>query len=49
MIYPDSLPEFRLLVKTDGITVLQVRYINASVGYTGNWQNIPIVQENASS
>lgn len=45
MIYPESVPEFRVLLKADGAQVLQVRYINAAVGYTGRWQNIPVVQE----
>ena len=46
MIYPNSSPEFRILEKTDGITVLQVRYINTTQGYTGKWQDIPLVKEN---
>ena len=45
MIYPGSVPEFRMLVKAEGTQVLQVRYINTTVGYTGKWQDIPVVQE----
>jgi hypothetical protein len=45
MPYPNSTPEFRILVKPDGAQVLQVRYINSSVGYTGKWQDIPKVTE----
>lgn len=45
MIYPGSVPEFRVLVKTDGAQVMQVRYINATMGYTGKWQDVPIVKE----
>jgi hypothetical protein len=46
MIYPGSTPEFRVLVKADGAQVLQVRYINTPMGYTGKWQDIPVVKEN---
>ena len=45
MIYPGSVPEFRVLVKADGAQVLQVRYINTPMGYTGKWQDVPVVQE----
>jgi hypothetical protein len=45
MIYPDSVPEFRVLVKADGVQSLQVRYINSVQGYTGKWQDVPVVQE----
>lgn len=46
MIYSGSVSEFRVLVKADGAQVLQVRYINTPMGYTGKWQDIPTVQEN---
>lgn len=46
MIYPGSVPEFRVFMKADGTQVLQVRYINAPMGYTGKWQNVPVVMEN---
>jgi len=45
MIYPGSTPEFRVLIKTDGSSVLQVRYINSAQGYTGKWHDIPTVRE----
>jgi hypothetical protein len=46
VIYPGSSPEFRVLVRRDGSQVLQVRYVNTSMGYTGKWQDIPTVHEN---
>lgn len=49
MIYPDSVPEFRILEKVEGQQVLQIRYICAPVGYTGQWQDIPIVKEDADT
>jgi hypothetical protein len=45
MIYPGSAPEFRILKKQSGETVLQVRYINITQGYTSKWQAVPIVEE----
>lgn len=45
MIYPGSTPEFRVLVRADGSHVLQLRYINTTQGYTGKWQDIPVVYE----
>lgn len=48
MIYPGSTPEFRVLVKADGSQVLQVRYVNLTQGYTGKWQDVPVVKENAT-
>ena len=49
MIYPGSVPEFRVLVRSDGSQTLQVRYINAPMGYTGKWQDVPVVKEDANS
>lgn len=49
MIYPGSTPEFRVLVKADSSQVLQVRYVNMTQGYTGKWQDIPVVKENDTS
>jgi hypothetical protein len=49
MIYPGSSPEFRVLVKADGAQTLQVRYINLAHGYTGKWQDIPVVKEYGST
>lgn len=45
MIYPGSVPEFRMLLKADGAQVMQVRYINTPMGYTGKWQDVPVVHE----
>lgn len=45
MVYPGSTPEFRILIKADGTQVLQLRYVNISHGYTGKWQDVPVVQE----
>ena len=43
--YPGSVPEFRILLKKDGTQVFQCRYINTSMGYTGAWHDIPVIQE----
>jgi hypothetical protein len=45
MNYPGANPEFRILIKKDQTQVLQVRYIHKAHGYTGSWQDIPIVKE----
>jgi len=45
-IYPNSTPEFRMLQKEDGKMVMQVRYINAPMGYTGKWINVKTEKEN---
>lgn len=45
MIYPNSTPEFRILVKQNGTHEFQVRYINIAQGYTGKWQSIQVVYE----
>jgi len=44
-IYPNSVPEFRHLQKQDGTIEMQVRYINAGMGYTGKWMPVNTVQE----
>jgi hypothetical protein len=44
-IYPNSVPEFRHLQKTDGTMEMQVRYINAPMGYTGKWMPVNTAQE----
>jgi hypothetical protein len=49
VIYPNSTPEFRILVKQDGTQELQVRYINTMQGYTGKWQAIKIEYERESN
>jgi hypothetical protein len=44
-IYPQSVPEFRHLQKSDGTMEMQVRYINTPMGYTGKWMPVNTVQE----
>jgi hypothetical protein len=39
-IYPNSTPEFRMFQKADGTMEMQVRYINAPMGYTGKWMPV---------
>jgi len=45
-IYPNSTPEFRTLQKEDGTMAMQVRYINASMGYVGKWLDVKTEKEN---
>jgi hypothetical protein len=45
-IYPNSSPEFRMVQKEDGTMVMQVRYINAPMGYTGKWMDMKTEKEN---
>jgi hypothetical protein len=45
-VYPNSTPEFRTFQKENGTSVMQVRYINTSMGYTGKWQNVKTEKEN---
>ena len=49
MIYPGSVPEFRVLKKVDGSQAFQVRYVNPVQGYVGRWQDIPVVIEDDKS
>lgn len=49
MIYPNSTPEFRVLVKQDGTQELQVKYVNTAQGYQGKWQSIKVEYENVDS
>jgi len=44
-IYPGAVPEFRMYQKADGTIEMQVRYINAPIGYMGKWMPVNIVQE----
>ena len=48
-IYPNSTPEFRTLQKENGTMVMQVRYINAPMGYTGKWMDMKTEKENGTS
>lgn len=45
-IYPNSSPEFRMTIKADGTTAMQVRYINAPMGYIGKWMDVKTETEN---
>lgn len=45
MIYPNSTPEFRILIKATGEQQLQVRYVCDIQGYKSKWQPINVVQE----
>ena len=47
-VYPNSTPEFRMFQKEDGTMEMQVRYINAPMGYTGKWMPVNTVQEDAN-
>lgn len=44
-IYPNSTPEFRMVEKADGTMVMQLRYINSSMGYTSKWMNVKTEKE----
>ena len=48
-IYPNSSPEFRTLQKTDGTMEMQVRYINAPMGYISKWMPVQMEKENDTS
>jgi hypothetical protein len=48
MLYPNSSPEFRIVVKQNGLEELQVRYINMAQGYTSKWMPVNTVQEEKS-
>ena len=45
-MYPNATPEFRMFQKEDGTTIMQIRYINVPMGYTGKWQNVKTEKEN---
>jgi hypothetical protein len=49
MVYPGCTPELRILVKPDGTQVLQMRHINITTGYTGKWQDVPVVLESTDN
>jgi hypothetical protein len=44
-MYPNSTPEFRIVIKLNGSEELQVRYINITQGYKSKWQAIPKIYE----
>ena len=45
-MYPNSSPEFRMLQKEDGTVVMQVRYLNRPMGYTGKWMDVKTEKQN---
>jgi hypothetical protein len=45
MLYPNSTPEFRIVVKQNGTQEFQVRYVNITQGYISKWQPIQVVYE----
>lgn len=45
MLYPNSTPEFRIIIKKDGTQEIQVRYINITQCYTSKWQAVPVINE----
>jgi hypothetical protein len=47
-IYPGSVPEFKMVQKTDGTMEMQVRYINSAMGYTGKWMAVQTEKEEAT-
>jgi hypothetical protein len=48
-IYPNSTPEFRWIELKSGSFMLQVRYINQQVGYTGKWLTVPSITEDEAN
>ena len=44
-IYPQSVPEFRHLQKSDGTIEMQVRYINKTMNYVSKWVPVNTVKE----
>ena len=45
MLYPNSTPEFRILVKQDGAQEFQVRYVCEAQKYKSKWEPIQVVYE----
>lgn len=48
-IYPKSTPEFRWVELKSGSFMLQVRYVNTEMGYTGKWMTIPSITEDEAN
>jgi hypothetical protein len=44
-MYPNSTPEFRIVIDENNNQTLQIRYINTIQNYVGNWNNVPIVKQ----
>lgn len=47
--YPQSIPEFRWIELKSGSFMLQVRYVNEQVGYTGKWMTVPSITEDEAN
>jgi hypothetical protein len=48
-IYPHSTPDFRTVIKPNGIVEMQLRYINKPMGYTGQWIPVKTEYDNSNS
>jgi hypothetical protein len=48
-IYPNSSPEFRMFQKEDETIEMQVRYLNAPMGYVGRWMPVKTEKENGNN
>jgi len=48
-IYPNSSPEFRMFQKEIGTIEMQVRYINAPMGYVGKWMPVKTKKANGQT
>lgn len=46
-IYPNSVPEFKMVQKENGAMVMQVRYRNDAMGYLGKWMDVQTEKENS--
>jgi hypothetical protein len=47
-IYPNSSPEFKMVQKSDGTMEMQVRYLNKSMNYVGQWMPVKTEKEETS-
>ncbi len=45
MLYPNSTPDFRIVIKQNGTTEFQVRYVCEAQGYKSKWQSVPVINE----
>lgn len=43
--YPGSVPEFKMVQKSDGTIEMQVRYRNDAMGYLGKWMPVQTEKE----
>ena len=44
-MYPNSTPEFRIVVDENNTQTLQIRYINTTQNYGRSWNNVPMVKQ----